>query len=393
MLSNLWTILGKESIDNFRDRRSVFNALFTVLFNPVLYIFLFGFLNRSFSEQVERPLHLAVQGAEHAPNLVQFLETNGVVILPAPDDPETAVRSGDLDTALIIPAEFGAKFRRGEPAAVQLLEDGANQGGSITVSRARDLLQQYSSQIGGLRLLARGISPAVMAAVPVERVNVSPQTAVEASVVLNLLPVIMITAAFFGGFYLVVDMTAGERERESLEPLLLNPAPRWQFLLGKYLTALLFTILATFLATALFLVLLGIPQVQAFTDLRINLGFDVIGTAVLLMTPVVIMAVALEMAIASYARTVKEAQTYTQLIALAGFLPSIFLAVLPVKAQAWMNFVPTVAQLFLINRVSRGDPLIWSDVVTASLITMALGVAALAVAIRLYNSERIILGR
>ncbi len=393
MIGHIWTVLRKEIVDNLRDQRAVFNALFAVLFNPLLYIFLFGFLNRSFSEQAERVLHLPVVGTDYAPNLIHFLEQNEVVILPGPDEPDSAVRDGDLEMVLIIPEDFAENFRAGIPATVQLLEDRSNQGADIAVDRAASLLRRYSAQMGNLRLIARGISPAVVSAVPVERISVTSETEGAANVVLNLLPVIMITAVFFGGFYLAVDMTAGERERESLEPLLINPVPRQQILLGKYLTTLTFATLATFLATALFLVLLGIPQVQEFTGFQIRLGFDVILTAVLLMIPVAIMAVALEMFVASYAGTVKEAQTYTQLVAMAGFLPSIFLAVLPIDAQPWMKFIPTVGQLFLINQVSRGEMLDLSEVVIVSIITIAVGLIALAANIRLFNQERIILGK
>lgn len=393
MARNIWIVFLKETIDNFRDRRAVFNALFTVLFNPLLYIFLFGFLNRSFSDQIERPLHLPIVGGEHAPSLVHFLEQNNVVIVPAPDDPETAVRNGDVDVVLVIDEEYGERFRDGAPAPVTLVVDESNQRADITADRAWGLLRQYSSQIGSFRLLARGVSPAVVQALSIETQDVAPQEQAEASFVLNLLPVIMITAAFFGGFYLAVDMTAGERERESLEPLLINPVPRSQIVLGKYFTALIFTTIATFLATALFLVLLGLPFVQDFIGIRINMGWDVIGTAVALMIPVVIMAVALEMLVASYAQTVKEAQTYTQLVALVGFLPSIFLSVLPVKAQPWMTYIPTISQLFLINKVSRGEPLDPGEVALASAITIALGIAALIATMQLYRTERIILGK
>jgi sodium transport system permease protein len=392
-LGHIWTVFSKETVDNLRDRRAMFNALFAVLFNPLLYIFLFGFLNRTFSEQSERVLQLPVVGADFAPNLVQFLEQNEVIVQPPPADPDSAVSEGDVDMVLIIPAEFAEKFRAGEPASVQLLEDASDQGAGIAVDRVERLLRLYSAQIGNLRLIARGISPAVVAAVPVERVSVTLQAEEAASVVLNLLPVIMITAVFFGGFYLAVDMTAGERERESLEPLLLNPVPRWRILIGKYLTALTFTVLATFLATALFLILLGIRQIQEFTGLRISLGFDVILTAVLLMIPVAVMAVALEMLVASYASTVKEAQTYTQLVAMAGFLPAIFLSVLPIQSQTWMKYIPTVGQLFLINQVSRGEELDMAEVVLVSSITIVIGALALVSNIRLYNKERIILGK
>ena len=394
MLRRLWTIVQKEIIDNLRDRRSVGNALFAVLINPLLYVVLFGFLNRTFSEQAERPLSLPVLGAANAPNLVQFLDQNNVDITEAPADAEEAVRRGDLAVVLVIPNDFGASFTRGAPAQVRLLVDDSNQSGSLAANRAQSLISQYSNQIGSLRLLARGVSPAVSNAVPVEWVSTTAGTAEGVdSVVLNLLPVVMMTAVFYGGFYLAVDATAGERERKSLEPLLLNPVPRGEFVMGKFLAVFAFTLLATFLATALFLVLLGIPQVQQFTNIQLNVGWGVILAAVGLIIPVAFMAVALEMLVASYARSVKEAQTYTQLIAFAGFLPSLFLSVLPIRPQEWMYLIPTIGQLYFITDMSRGLPLNTAQVAACSLLTAAIGAAALLATMRLYNREQIILGK
>lgn len=391
MLQLIWTITRKEAVDNLRDRRSVFNALLSVMLNPLLYIAMFGFLNRAFADQVEQTLQLHVVGMEHAPNLVAFLDQNNVDILPAPEDPEAAVLAGDVDVVLVIPDDFAEAFAEGRPSPVQIIRDESNQGASVPVSRTENLVRQYSGRLASLRLLARGINPSLTSPIPIEAVDVSPQARGVAGTVLNLLPVIMLTAAFLGGFYMVIDMTAGERERESLEPLLINPIPRWAVVIGKYLTALTFTIIATAIATAAFLVLLGIPFVQEFTDIRIDVSGGAIGTAVLVMTPVVFMAVALQMLIASYTRNVKEAQTYTQLLSLAGFMPSLFLSILPIKEQFWMNFVPTIAQLFLINKVMRGETLPPVDLLIATGITLAVGVMALISAIRLYNQERIAL--
>ncbi len=392
MLEPVWIIIQKEILDNFRDRRSVTNALFAVLINPLLYIALFGFLGRSFSEQAERPLELAVVGANNAPGLIDYLEQNNVSIQPPPEDPRAAVRSGDADVVLVIPENYAEEFSNGRPAPVELILDESAQSAAVAVGRTADLLNQFNRQIVVQRLLARGISPQILTPVQIEQVNVATQEGGIASAVLNLLPVVMMTAAFYGGFYLVVDMTAGERERKSLEPLLLNPVPRWQIVLGKYLTALAFTILATALATAFFLVLLAIPQVQAFTQIRFALDPSILLTAILIMLPVVFLAVALEMAVVAFTRSVKEASTYAQFVALAGFMPSVFLSVLPIRAQSWMYFIPTIGQLFLIKDISRGEPLEVANVVVATALTLAIGAAALWMSIRLFNQERIILG-
>jgi sodium transport system permease protein len=154
----------------------------------------------------------------------------------------------------------------------------------------------------------------------------------------------------------------------------------------------LFTLLATFLATAFFLALLGIPQVQNFTGIRLSLGWDVILTAVALIIPVVFMAVSLHMFVGTYARSVKEASTYASFVAIAGFMPSVFLSVLPIRPQSWMYLIPTVGQLYFINDVARGLPLDMTLVILCSAITLAIGAAALIAAMRLYDRERILLG-
>ena len=392
MWQMIWTITRKEITDNFRDRRSIFNALLSVSMNPILYIVLFGFMNRAFSEQAAQTLQLPVVGAENAPNLIAFLDQQNVDILPPPDDPEAALLARDVDVVLVIEADFGEAFAGGEPAPVQVMRDESNDGASVFVNRTEQLLRQYSQRTASLRLLARGISPMAMQPLDIQAVDVSPQARGSAGTVLNLLPVIMFTAAFLGGFYMVVDMTAGEKERESLEPLLINPVPRWTFVIGKYLTALLFTALGTTLATLLFLVALGVPAVQEFTAIRVSVEPRAIVTAVSVIAPVVFMAVALQMLIASYARNVKEAQTYTQLLSLAGFIPALFLSILPIKAQSWMYFVPTIGQVFLVNKVIRGEALPTGDVTISVAMTLAIGVIALATAIRLYSREQIVLG-
>ena len=391
MWRTIWVITSKELKDHLRDRRSIFNALISVMMNPVLYIVLFGFMNTAFADQAAQTLQLPVVGAENAPNLIAFLDQQNVDILPAPDDPEAALLADDVAVVLIIPDGFGEAFTQGETAVVEVMRDESNDGADIFVRRTEGLLQQYSQRTASLRLLARGISPSIVQPIAINDVDVSPESRGSAGTILNLLPVIMFTAAFLGGFYMVVDMTAGEKERESLEPLLINPVPRWTFVIGKYLMALGFTIVATAVATSFFLVLLGMPTIQEFTSIQVSVESSVIATAVLIVAPVIFMAVALQMLIASYTRNVKEAQTYTQLLSLAGFMPALFLSILPIKDQVWMYFVPTIGQVFLVNKAMRGEVLPIADVLVCTAVTLVIAIVAIIGAIRLYNREQIVL--
>ena len=91
----IWIVFKKEVLDNLRDRRSISSALLTPLFSPAFLVVFIIILGKSlFGDPIENTLHLPVSGAENAPGLVAFLEQNNVELVPAPDDPEHAVREG-----------------------------------------------------------------------------------------------------------------------------------------------------------------------------------------------------------------------------------------------------------------------------------------------------------
>jgi sodium transport system permease protein len=165
-------VFAKEVVDNLRDRRTFLAALLYPFLGPgmiLLMIFSIGRLSR----EAELPLTLPVRGAEHAPNLIAFLKQNRVTIEPAPDDPEEAVRRGDRQIVLLVPEGYGEAFREGRPAVVQLVFDNSRNEALTPIQRAQALLEGYSTQMGRLRLQARGVDPNVVEALAVESVDVS----------------------------------------------------------------------------------------------------------------------------------------------------------------------------------------------------------------------------
>jgi len=100
-----WIITKKEILDNVRDYRSWMTGLFWALFGPIMMGGMLMLIGSSVREDIEQPLHLPVQGQENAPNLIRFLEQHDVIVEPAPADPESAIKQGDLNVVLIIPPE------------------------------------------------------------------------------------------------------------------------------------------------------------------------------------------------------------------------------------------------------------------------------------------------
>ena len=186
-MKKIWVIFQKEVLDNLRDYRSWMTGLFWALFGPLILGGMIMLLGRTARENIEESLLLPVAGAEHAPSLIAFLQQQDIVIQPAPADPQAAVIAGDINVALIIPAEYGEEFSAGNTAAVQLVFDSTRQSANADIRRARSALEQYSSYIGVLRLTVRGISPEVTRVVQIEEMDTA-TPASQALIFISMLP-------------------------------------------------------------------------------------------------------------------------------------------------------------------------------------------------------------
>ncbi len=384
-------IFAKEIRDNLRDRRTLSGALIYPLLGPILMALVFTVAGRTLLTQSENPLPLPVAGAEYAPSLIQFLQQNGAQIKPAPADPEAEVRAGNYDAVLIIPEAYGKDFTAGRPATVQLVLDDSRQSAAPSIRRARRMLYAYSQQLGSLRLLARGINPGVTSALAIEEMDVAtPQS--QAARILGMLPYFIIFSVFIGGMYLAIDTTAGERERGSLEPLVINPVGRHELVLGKLGATLVFTLVAVIETLLGFYVMLNTLPAESL-GMKISLGLGALLLVFLLTVPMMLLAAALQMIVATLTHSYKEAQTYLGFMPLVPAIPGLFLALAPVKAKVWMMLIPTFGEQLLINQVMRGEAVLPSHVIVSAVTTIMFGIALTIMAILMYGRERILFGR
>ena len=159
--------------------------------------------------------------------------------MTAPADAERAVRDRTEDVVLIIDKDFEHNMSRARPAPVKLVSDVTRDSARPKVARVRSLIAGYSQMIGGLRLITRGVAPLVATAIRIEEIEVS-SSQQRLATQLSILPLLLVLAALTGGMQIAIDSTAGERERGSLEPLLLNPVSTSALAIGKWLAASLF---------------------------------------------------------------------------------------------------------------------------------------------------------
>ena len=384
-MKNMLTVLFKELRELSRDRRTLMLALlFSPLLGPILMIGMQQMGESKAKSEMEKPLAVAIVGAEHAPNLVAWLAGQGIARKQVAD-PDAAIRAQDEDVYIRIDDKFDDHWAKGEPALVEVVSDSTRQDAAIPVSRVQAALKLYGQQVGALRLLARGINPGVATPLAVADKDLSLPEA-RKSLATFFIPYLLLISGFLGGAALVIDATAGERERQSLEPLLATPAQRSAIVSGKILAACLLGMASLFLSLLAFKV--G-GQLSEGMGRQLSLSAIAILELLLIISPMVALGNALLTFIASGAKSVKEAQSFLSVLMLVPMLPSILLLIHPVKNQLWMFAVPFLSQNQAIVKVVRGEaiaPTEWLVYLGAGF-----GVAALLwyAAVRRYRQEKL----
>ncbi len=388
-MKQVWIIFQTEVLDNIRDTHSwVIGIFFSALFGPIMLGGLLVIIGSSFRKDLDKTLTLPVQNPEYAPALIQFLESHNVITVPAPSDPETAVKLGDVNVVLIIPEKFSEEFSSSKPATVQLVLDSSRQSAAVNILRIETLLEGYNTYLGKLRLIVRGVSPEVMDVIAMDKVDVAtPQT--RAMILLSMLPYFIIFGVFNSSSSTIIDSTAGERERKSLEPLLINPAPRRAFVFGKILSSFPFSIANLALTLIGFGLVFNVMPLEKYLGMQFGLNGMTLIWIFLICLPVIFLASAIQIVVASFTRTPKEAGTYLPFIALIPSLPGLALAFFPVKSNLWLMLIPTFGQQLLVNQILRLEPISVWNVVASVLTTILVAAAFTWLAILLYNREQI----
>ena len=381
-------IFFKELTDHFRDRRSLLGSLVLPVIGPLLLVGLFQIVENL---ERERPLDIPVVGAEHAPRLIQDLVANGAHILPAPPDPEELVRKGKADMVLVIDASYAEHYRSAQLARVRLIVDDSRNESHKNVRRVERILLGYTQGLGALRLMARGVAPQAASPLGLEEIDLATPQKLAANL-LSMVPLFLMLAALVGGMNLAIDSTAGERERGSLEPLLLNPVSRSSIVIGKWLaTSLASTIIALVTLLGFMLTIQYLPLERL--GMKVALGPLQAGQILAAILPLTLFGAGLQMLIATFARSFKEAQTYLGLLNLLPMVPAMFLMLGPPPDDWWMLALPTMAQVGVVVRVLRGVLVPGWQLLVIALSSLAYSAICVACLTRLLSRERIVFGR
>ena len=393
MRSPVAVVCRKEVLETARDRRTLFSLLLGPLLGPALLVAIINVVVSQQISAIEQPLPIPIAGAERTPNLVAFLTARGIEPvadhgLTGLDDATAAIRNRTHELALVIDEQFAADFGSERGARVTLVFDRSSTRIGPRVERLRSALNGYGQQIGALRLIAQGVSPAALRPMIVDELDVSTPTS-RSVLMLGVLTYFLLFATLTGGLNVAIDTTAGERERKSLEPLLTTPVSRTSLLLGKLLATICYMLLSLALTLAAFMIALSYMPLER---LGMSSGFG-LGTALAVfavLVPFAPLGAALMTTIASFTKTYREAQTYLAFVLLVPTLPVMFASVLNVEPRLGLMWIPSLSQHLLITTLIKQEPLQLTFVALSVISSLGIGAAVAWIATKAYQREAIL---
>ena len=369
------TVYGKEIVDALRDRRTLVVVLLSsVLLGPLVLIALSG-LVASFEARAEKR-EVFVLGIEHAPSLRNFLERQSSVVRDAPPDYEAQLRTAVLgDPVVVVPADFETALARGEVPVLELVSDSANKQAESGTGRVHRLLQAFGRERATVNLALRGVSADLLEPLEVQERDLA-STQTRATQLTGMLPFFVMMAVLYGALSAALDTTAGERERGSLEPLLMNPTDPLALVLGKWGAVATVAMLIAVLSCLSFIPaqwLLRSDTLQALFQFGVREALMFL----LVLLPFAAALSAVLMAVAIRCKSVKEAQANASLVVLlVSLLPLVNVFNLGGEA-AWHLWVPALAQNTLMTRVLKGEELSAALWLLPLCVSVALGAVSL----------------
>ena len=391
-LRGIWAVFRKEFRENLRDKRTLLSALvFGPVISPILVATLVQFGISHAETQSEESITVAVTHAQNAPNLIDYLSARGVSIVKVDFDEAAARNAVATQTHKIIleiPKDFGQRLQEGQPAPVILYSDSSRGFERRGVGRVRALVSQYGIEIAQLRFLARGIDPISVLPISVQEIDVSTPTG-RSVLVLNMMTYLVLLSMLFGGLYLAIDATAGERERGSLEVLLTSPVPREHLAYGKICAAAVYMLISLVLTVTMFAIAMsfvGLEQLGITANLGPAAALQLIGCC----APLILFGAAYLTIISALTKTTREAHTYLQLMITIPTMPLIFAGILGLQSNLGLMFVPFLGQHLLMTTVVRAEEILPLHILVSVGSTLALGAVLTYIAGRLYRREALL---
>ncbi|MFI5336700.1 MAG: ABC transporter permease [Opitutales bacterium] len=395
------TVYLKELKDSLRDRRTLISMIVVpTLIMPALMFGVGTIMSKVIKQARQEGTSLIILGGADSPGVVASLkaEKEFRVVAPA-GDYRQLISDKRVRVAVEIPPGFEASLRAGETKTVTIYHYEGEIKSGLGLSAVEGFFRNLREKTVATRLTERGLPATLVKPFEVKRENVAPPEKVGGNVIGGVIPYIIIILCFTGAMYPAMDLTAGEKERGTMETLLCSPVARVNIVLGKFLmvltasiTTMLLSLVSMGLSAALGLNLFGGAEGHGAARAAAEAGtlplIDPMGLvgAFAMIAPVAVFFAALLLAISLFAKSYKEAQSYVSPLIIVVIMPAVVGMLPGIELTARTALVP-ILSLSLVCKEMLSGVWHWNYISLIFLSSCVYAAVALGFALKMFNRE------
>ncbi len=365
-MNKILTIYWKEMKEVLRDRKTViFMIVLPTVIIPVLFNFMFKFIEKKEKEAATERIKIAILHEESIPGLTRAFRENAgfefVTGIREAEELKPAIRNGDIKVGLVFPTDGAELLETRQKVEISAYYNNASLTSRV-IPRTRNVLETFSSQVRKLRFEELGVTGSLEREALIEPAalvsyGIAEEREIWGERIGGFLPYLFIAFCFLGAYFPAIDIGAGEKERGTLETLLLTPVPRAFVVLGKFMVVFTSGIIAALLCVVSMGVWIGLKgegQAHVLGKILSAISpFDFVFMGLILLPMAAIFASAL-LSISIYAKNFKEAQSYAAPLQFFCILPAV-LALLPGVDLNWTwAMVPITNISLAIKELVKG---------------------------------------
>jgi sodium transport system permease protein len=397
----------KELRDSLRDRRTLISMIVVpTLMIPGIMLVAGVVSYMVVNKAREEVPAVMVLGGNDSPVVRAALTADQKIrLVPATADWKQRITDKQLRAAVEIPAGFDAALEHGDATVLKIFNYESELRSGFAVGELHRFFNTYREKIITARLTGRGLPAALVKPFEVKTENVAPPEKVGGNVIGGIIPYLFILLCFTGAMYPAIDLTAGEKERGTMETILCSPVGRADLVLGKFLmvlTAALGTVVFSLLSMGLTFMLGGLLFAKtaaggaAVAAAKSGAApmlptIDPLGTLTVLamVLPVAVLFSAVLMAVSLFAKSVKEAQSYVSPLIVVVILPAMMGMLPGVELNTRLALVP-ILNLALVSKELVSGVFHWHYLALIFGSTCVYATVALAFCVRMFNREDVL---
>jgi sodium transport system permease protein len=394
------TVYRKEFTEWVRDRRTLISTvLVPLLLFPIIMV---GFTALAVvmvgQAKKETPKIMVIGGGDSPQLLANLRKLDSLEIAPYSTHWKDQIAEKEIRAAVEIPAGFQSALEKGEAKTVEIYFYEGEMKSSFGADRIEKFLKDYRDQVVKDRLAAKNVAPSVLRPFEIHQENVAPPEKVSGATVGGFVGYMVVLLCMTGAMYPAIELTAGEKERGTMETILSSPISRMDLVLGKFLL-----VLSAALATAALSVLsMGISfsalrrfNVSSGTGrgdaagLLLQLGPKAVAFLFVMALPLAVLFSAVLMTIALFAKSYKEAQSYLTPMTFLVVIPAVASLLPGVELTPKLAIVPILNTSLVCKEIMTGT-YHWNSIALIFASTCVYAGLALFVALKTFQRESVL---